>query len=293
MFPNTALIADSRGVVHTERSYFGVYRVLDIDEPQAGRILMSGTTLHGVQALAEEVATKPTSYYHPEGPLGQALTAWRARHDLRRAGVIGLGAGATACYRRPGESWTFYEIDPTVVEIARDTALFTYLQRCGNPPIELGDARLTLNRTPDGLFDILVVDAFSSDAIPMHLLTLEAMQLYLSKLAEDGILVFHISNKYFDLRPILARQAESVGSAVIAQQFRAPEDVLAEFGFSSYWLVLSRREETVAPLLEDERWQRPVAEPGTPLWTDGYSDILSVVKLSWPAVDKLFRGPED
>lgn len=273
---------DPGSLMLADRSYFGVYRVLDYDTPRPRRLLTSGTTLHGTQALSEELVTLPTSYYHPEGPLGQVIYAWRSERELKRAGVVGLGAGATACYRRPGESWTFYEIDPTVVELARNTSLFTYLDRCGNPPVVLGDARLTLSRIPDPSFDLLVIDAFSSDAIPIHLLTAEAIDLFLSTLSEDGLLVFHVSSRYFDLKPILARQAEAAGVSALSQHFQPSPEVQATFGRPSEWVVFSRKASTLERLAADERWERTIVTGDTPLWTDDYADLFSALKFRWP-----------
>jgi spermidine synthase len=213
-------------------------------------------------------------YYTEDGPFGQALAARTGPLRRDHIAVIGLGAGGTSVYRRPGEDWTYYEIDPLVRHIATATPYFTFLRDCApDARIELGDARLTLRATAQQSFDVLVLDAFSSDAIPVHLLTREAMALYLGKLRPGGIVLMHVSNRYLDLAPILARIAEELGLHLRMQQFRVKN---ANVTFSD-WVVLARSEADLGSLAGDPRWRR--LDPGSaPLWTDSFSNILDVLK---------------
>ena len=191
---------------------------------------------------------------------------------------MGLGTGALACYGKPGQTFTFFEIDPLVERIARDPALFTYLRDCGaSARIVIGDARLSLARVADHSFDLLVLDAFSSDAIPIHLLTQEALKLYFSKLTDDGIAAIHISNRYLNLEPVLGRLAEDLGLLALIRSDDEKTDEEEEQGkFSSTWVIMTRAQNSLAPFAEDERWQK--LESGPDLWTDSYSNILRLLK---------------
>jgi hypothetical protein len=197
-----------------QRSFFGVYRVFESYDKQYN-VLMHGTTLHGAQRVRSEegepVADQtPGTYYHPESPMAKTVEMVRASLAETSAapgryGIVGLGAGSLSCYSRDGESWRFFEIDPTVVGIARNPAKFTYLQTCQpRADIVIGDARLTLAKEASGSFDLIIIDAFSSDAVPVHLMTAEALKLYASKLTPTGIVLLHISNRYLDLDSVLA-----------------------------------------------------------------------------------------
>jgi hypothetical protein len=196
-----------------QRSFFGVYRVFESYEKDYN-VLMHGTTLHGAQRVRTEdgdpVADQtPGTYYHPESPMAKTIEMVRAdlatKGATGRYGVIGLGAGSLACYSKDGEAWRFFEIDPTVVGIARNPEKFTYLQTCQpRADIVIGDARLTLAKEAPDSFDLLIIDAFSSDAVPVHLMTAEALKLYASKLTPTGIVLLHISNRYLDLDSVLA-----------------------------------------------------------------------------------------
>ncbi len=256
------------------RSFFGVHRVT-LDQGGAVHVLTHGRTIHGMQHTDPARRREPMSYYTAGSPLGQSLAARIGGLRRDRIGVVGLGAGAAACHRRPGEDWVFYEIDPLVRHIARDTPYFTYLADCApDSPIEMGDARLTLKKTPNASYDVLVIDAFSSDAIPIHLLTREAVALYLDKVRDGGIVMLHISNRYLRLLPIIARIAAAGGLEIRAQTHRPPPGE----GWPSQWVVLARREADLGPLARDERWQRPVVDPTAPLWTDSFSNILDALK---------------
>ena len=193
-----------------DRSFYAVHRVVR-DSPTR-LTLVSGNTVHGVQDLSPALRHEPLSYYHRRSPIGELMTAWQGRPQRGRIGVVGLGAGTLAAYAEPGEHWTFFEIDPVVVDLARDRGLFTFLADArGEVDIVLGDGRLSLASIPDGTFGLLVFDAFSSDAVPVHLLTREAIALDLRKLAPGGLLAFHVSNRHLDLQRVLAGGATAAG----------------------------------------------------------------------------------
>ena len=209
--------------VDRTRSFFGIYTVRNSQHRQL-RELQHGTTLHGVQSLQSDYATRPTSYYAPGSGVGRVFAAApRLFGPHARMAFIGLGAGTLACYALPGQSWTAFEIDPAMVSIARDRHLFTYIDNCAPKlRIVVGDARLMLAREPAASADMLAVDAFSSDAIPVHLMTAEAFKVYLRALSIDGVLLVHISNRYLDLEPVVAAIARSEGWAARVRHY-APQ----------------------------------------------------------------------
>ena len=278
-----ALFPDRSGtVLWQERSVFGVLRVAKVAGPETVHRLIHGSTLHGQQTLDPARRREPQTYYHHDGPAGQIL-ALHAEGPVRGGvGVVGLGVGSLAAYARPSEEWTFYEIDPAVARVARDVRFFTYLADCpaGPPRVILGDARLRLREAPDGGFALLVLDAFSSDAVPVHMLTREALALYRRKLAPGGRLAFHVSNRFFDLGPALGALARDCGWAC---RFRRDLDVTAEQQRSgrspSIWAVMARCEEALGPLARDSRWRVPRVRPGESPWTDDYSNLLGRLQI--------------
>jgi spermidine synthase len=194
--------------------------------------------------------------------------------------VIGLGAGSVACYAEPGQRWDFYEIDPTVTRIARDPRYFTYLADCApDATITLGDARLSLARAT-ATYDLMILDAYSSDAVPVHLLTHEAIALYLAHLRAGGILAFHVSNRHVDLEPVLSDLAHDAGLAALIQVETAvaPEDA-ARGRIPSRWIAIARTRDDLGPLVADPRWHPLRPGNGTP-WTDERSSVLRVLRLS-------------
>lgn len=265
--------------IHTERSFFGVHRVA---RDSSGRFvqLIHGRTLHGIQSLDPRMRKIPLSYYHPSGPLGQLF---RAFGDQLRGPVagVGLGAGAIAAYGRPGQELTFFEIDPVVKRLASDPRYFTYL--ADSPAqirVELGDARLSLQAAPDAHFQLLVLDAYSSDSIPVHLLTREALQLYLRKLQPGGLLAFHISNLHLDLGPVMGALARDAGLVCLEQRDTALNEEERTSGKSpSRWVVLARTQDDVAKLAQSGRWQPNPGSPASRVWTDDYSSVLRVLDL--------------
>lgn len=270
------------------RSYFGIYEVSERYDNTA-RVLTHGTTLHGIQNLLPGTETIPTSYYAPRSGVGYALANASAMFgDRARIGVIGLGSGTLSCYHRPGQSWTFYEIDPAMVQVARNR--FSFLSRCARDArIQLGDARLTVGRQPANSLDILAVDAFSSDAVPMHLVTREALAVYGRTVQRDGIVLFHISNRYLNLRPVVADIAARGGWSAVMLQYVPTDEEEVMNATISVWIALSRNPATLARLIElsgNDRSEWEILEPteGFEGWTDDHASILPIINRPrwWP-----------
>ena len=265
-------------VLYATRTFFGVYRV---SEDLQGRYhaLAHGTTLHGLQALAPERRSEALTYFHRTGPFGQAWEALPRAASARQVAVVGLGVGTMAVYARPEQRWTFFEIDPAIERIARTPGQFSFMEACGDRcSVVIGDARISLTRVPERSYDVLVLDAFSSDSIPIHLMTREAVALYLSRLVPDGVLVMHISNRHLTLGPIVAKLAAAEGLTAV-QQIDRPGAGRPEGKTASHWIVMSRNAPSLAPLMTDARWTALTPRPGTPLWTDDFSNILSVLHV--------------
>ncbi len=256
------------------RSYFGVATV--VSEGTRHK-LQHGTTVHGWQDLQPSRRHLAQSYYERSGPIGQLLGARQAVLAHGTLGVVGLGSGALAAYGQPGETIHFFEIDQQVVRIARDPRLFTYLEDSpAGVRVTLGDGRLTLAREPARSFDVLVLDAFTSDAVPVHLLTREAVHLYLSRVRDGGVVAFHVSNRYLDLERVLADVAAAEGAVGLAQDH--PGDRAAG-GLPSRWVVLARTPQDLADLRADPRWV-PLERlrSGHRPWTDDYSDLFGALR---------------
>jgi spermidine synthase len=266
------------------RSYFGVYTVSTRDDPPA-RLLTHGTTLHGIQSLTPGAETEPTSYYARRSGVGHAMASAEVFHGANpRIGVVGLGTGTLSCYAMPGQSWTFFEIDPEMVRIARDPERFSFLSRCApTAKIVLGDARISLQRQAPGSFDVLAVDAFSSDAVPMHLLTREALQVYRRALSPGGVLLIHISNRYLDLEPVLAAAARQDGWHGAVFEYIPTLEEQARSMSMSVWVALAPQQDTLLALqissAEDAHLWRPlVGRPGFPGWSDDYATIIPLLE---------------
>ena len=273
------------------RSYFGVYTVTN-DGYRGQRRLAHGTTLHGLQSMTPEDAREPTTYYGHQSGVGLVLDKARQLAGPQAAvGIVGLGAGTLTCYRQPGQRWTIFEIDPAMVAIARDSRKFTYLAECaGDTPIVIGDARLQIEKLPPAGFDILVIDAFSSDAIPLHLVTREAIGIYARALKPGGILLIHISNRFFDLEPVLDTEARARGwSAAIRLDPGPVDDDFAALTGSS-WVALTATRERMEQLTGGLRPRKDAADPdawvplegraGFERWTDDYASTLPVLLWS-------------
>jgi SAM-dependent methyltransferase len=272
--------------IHQARSFFGALRITRDRDDKGYTELRHGTTLHGRQSLDPERRGEPLSYYYRQGPIGQVFAELDKRSDARRVAVIGLGTGTLAAYARTGDAMTFYEIDRLVRDIAFDRAYFTYVtdarDRGAALRVELGDARIRLDAVrrerPGERYDLIAVDAFTSDAIPVHLLTREAFRLYFEMLNPGGLLAVHISNRYLDLEPVVANLAAdaALGGRLIQQEDAVEVKGAAE----STWAVLARTPEALGGLARDERWTREklALDPRVGTWTDDFHNVLSVFK---------------
>lgn len=252
------------------RTFYGFYRVYDEGDL---RYFRHGETVHGLESLAGGKAGEPLAYYHRGSPIGRLLAL-----DLRRdtVGVVGLGVGSLAAYARPGERWDFFELDPEVERLARKD--FSFLSRCrGRVRVITGDARQSLGDVPDGSYDLLVLDAFAADFVPLHLVDREALALYRRKLAPGGLMVFHVSSRVFDLVPVLARLADDARLRGAYAQGAAG----AEGEFASLWLALGDGEEKIAPLVSQLGWQPLTLTPELRhrrVWTDGYVNLFHALR---------------
>ncbi len=265
------------------RSFFGVYRVRNSPDDKF-RLFYHGGILHGTQSLNPQESCVPFSYFTRGGPAGSIFEATQAKMPHGNFAIVGLGAGAMASYFQPGQTLTYYEIDPLVARIAEDTRYFTYLDRCApGTKIVLGDARLKLHGAPDHSYGLLVLDAFSGDSIPMHLITKEALALYRSKLAPGGIIAFQVSNNYFDVSPVLGNLAQDAHmTAFIAEDTNVTDAERDAGKQASRWVVMAEEPGDLDGLAADTsrgfRWQPLRGRPGSRLWTDDYSNLLGVVK---------------
>jgi spermidine synthase len=273
------IIQPSR-VLLRERNFFGVAKVTT-DVAGEYHVLTHGSTVHGAQSLDRARRREPLTYYHHSGPLGQVFAEVPAAKAGRDFAIVGLGTGSIACYGQAGQHFAFYEIDPAIERIARDPRYFTFLKDCpAEVAVILGDARLSLKSALDSCYDIMILDAFSSDAIPIHLVTREAMRLYLEKLKRGGILAFHISSRYLNLKPVLGNLAREAGLVTLARtELTLTNAERQEKKLASAWVVMARRPEDLGGLARDQRWQALPVHAGEALWTDDFSNILSV--LNW------------
>src|SRR5262245_39953013 len=279
------------GRVETVRSFFGVHKIVVTPNGQY-HVLMHGTTIHGAEKFKNDDGTpvtgqpEPITYYHKDGGIGQAITAIRERKGAPlRVAVIGLGSGTLVCASEPGEDWKFFEIDQTMVDTARDPKYFTYIQVC-EPNLEpvIGDARLTFAREPNGVYDLIIVDAYSSDAIPIHLATEEAMEIYKSKLAPQGAVVMHVSNRHLELSSVVVDIADANDLKSWVHSEDSNRD--SEYIFSTSVVVSAREETDVGKLASSDQWALTEAEDNQRVWTDDYSNVLGAV---WR---RLRRGEE-
>jgi hypothetical protein len=270
------------GRVETVRSFFGVHKIVVTPRGQY-HVLMHGTTIHGAQRFQNDdgspVAGKPEpiTYYHQSGGIGQAVTALRQRKaSPLRVAVIGLGAGTLTCASEAGESWKFFEIDQTMVDTARDPKYFSYIENC-EPDLKpvIGDARLTFAREPDGIYDLIIVDAYSSDAIPIHLATEQAMAIYKDKLAPHGAVLMHVSNRHLELASVVVGIAgvNDLKSWVYNEDSNRDN----EYIFATEVVISAREEDDVGSLASSEQWALTEADEKQRVWTDDYSNVLGAV----------------
>jgi spermidine synthase len=273
---------------NAERSFFGVYRMQFVPSRDGAgffRTLVHGTTLHGAQRLFDGKGkavddTVPTTYYYPESPMGQTIAKRReilaAQNRKGHYGIVGLGTGSSACHKQEGETWKFFEIDPVVIKIASNPKNFTFISKC-QPDIDIavGDARLTIAKEPDASFDLFIIDAFTSDAIPVHMLTLEAVKLFLDKLKPDGVVLLHTSNRYLDLNAVLGSTLRRLpeGTAGLVMHDLRSDRTRHPAQSSSTVVVFAKSEAALQPYRALDGVSE-LEEFGLSAWTDDYSDIL-------------------
>ncbi len=268
-------------ILRRERNFYGILRVTEDDKARARR-LFHGWTLHGQQSTEPGREREPTTYYLPGGPASQVFDALGARPDsgAARVAIVGLGIGGLAPYAKAGQGWTFYELDPAVEAVARDASVFTYLRDCPAASVDvvLGDARLRLADAPEHAFDLIILDAFSSDAIPVHLLTREALALYLDKRAPGGLIAYHISTRHLDLEPILGALASERGLvARIRRDLTITPEEKRLGKQPTVWVILAVSATDLGPIADDSRWK--AARANRSVWTDDRSSLLDALKI--------------
>jgi predicted O-methyltransferase YrrM len=275
-------IAKGYDAALSERSFFGVLRVSTSNDPRLGgpvHVLTHGTTLHGAQPRAAEFACRPTLYYAPTTPIGETALALRERRRPLNIGVVGLGSGAMAAYKRAEDQLTFFEIDPAVDRIARDPRWFTFISNCAEGPVRtvLGDARLTMARETPGSYDMLLIDAFSSDAVPTHLLTQEALAGYLRLLKPDGVVVLHLSNRNLDITAPAQSAARALGAPFLHKIYGEDPEAPDMAEASTEAMVLSPTRKGLDELRDKPLWDPPAPDAGVRPWTDDYVNLAGAV----------------
>jgi hypothetical protein len=281
-FAYSAVWQPGQANLETTRSFFGVHKIADSADGKY-RLLFHGTTIHGADRILNDDGSavtgraEPLAYYYRGGPISETILATRtARGRLPEVAAVGLGTGSLACYREQGESWTFFEIDPEVVRLARDPRRFRFIASCApDMPIELGDARLTLSAS-NTQYDLIVLDAFSSDAIPAHLLTREAVAGYLARLKPHGVIVMHISNRHLELSRIVAAVGAAEGLVALVKTDVSANNFSQDYKSNATVAVLARDWNDIAGISRLAGWER-VAPNGVQPWTDDYSDLISAL----------------
>jgi len=274
--------ADRTDTRKSWRSFFGVLKLSETYMPSLdGRVKMlaHGTTLHGAQAQDPRYSCQPLVYYTANTPIGQVFKAKQEESQRLRIGTVGLGTGSVAAFVRPGDHLTFFEIDPLVVRIASDPGNFSYTTLCAKSLVDyvIGDARLTVAKQPDASFDILLIDAFSSDAVPAHLLTVEAIRGYLAKLKPDGVLILHLSNRNLDLMNPAQSVARAAGGWAAVQNYRAPDkDPHGTWDSSEDAVIVAKAHAPLAGFLASGKW-RPADPFKARPWTDDYTNLAGAM----------------
>lgn len=276
------LLAHARyDATQSQRSFFGVVQIGEANIPELGgpvRFMMHGSTLHGAEAMAPGRRCAPLTYYGPSGPIGQVFARAEADHPSLSLGLVGLGIGTASVFVRPADRMRAYEIDPLIVRLARDPREFDYVHDCARGPVDvvLGDGRLSLQREPRDGFDVLLVDAFSSDSVPVHLLTVEAIRLYLRVVKPDGVVVLHLSNRNLELTAPAAAAVAEAGGASLVQTYEPPRDTPMFEDAGAIVLVAARQPQALAKFRADPRW-RPIDPHRARAWTDDYSNVIGAL----------------
>ncbi len=271
--------------LYQKRTFFGVHSVRESilinehNKQEKYHELFHGTTKHGAQRLSAKYLTTPLTYYSRQGPIGQLFKTYEPKNHDWVIGAVGLGAGALACYSQPDQHWSFFEIDPTVIEIAKNPSYFKYLELCGkNIQMVIGDARLSLQKQPASKFDLLIMDAFSSDSVPTHLLTQEAIKLYFKKLKPNGILAFHITNRHLALKKVLSDHAKHLNFSALLQEFKPKANI--PLVVATDWIIMAKNKEILAPLQQSRlgNWEKLPLYFDMKPWTDDFTNIVSIWK---------------
>ncbi|KAF3983703.1 MAG: fused MFS/spermidine synthase [Methylococcales symbiont of Hymedesmia sp. n. MRB-2018] len=271
--------------LYQQRSFFGVLSVRESvlmnenNRPERYHELFHGTTKHGAQRLATHLQTTPLTYYSRPGPMGQLFKLFDSQNHDWEIGAVGLGAGTLLCYAKPQQHWTLYEIDPLVIEVAENPKYFSYLKRCSqNSTMVLGDARLSLANEKDQYFDLLIMDAFSSDSVPTHLLTREAMALYFAKLKPNGILAFHITNRHLEIKKVISDHASHLKLSALIQEYKPQKQ--KPLVIATDWVVMARKPETLNTLAQSRlgNWQKLPLYFDIKPWTDDFTNIIGIWK---------------
>ena len=285
IFLSLGLHGLSSHTLYQGRTFFGVLAVRESvltderNQPEKYHELFHGTTKHGAERLAANLAKIPLTYYSRPGPMGQLFKAFDDTDQNWTIGIVGLGAGALVCYAKEQQDWTLYEIDPLVIDIASNPDYFSYLKLCShNTTMRVGDARLSLEKEPDQKFDLLVMDAFSSDSVPTHLLTQEALELYFKKLKPNGILAFHITNRHLLLKKVLSIHSENLHVPALIQEFKPQQNL--PLVVATDWVVMAKNQQTLAPLSLSRlgNWQKMPLYFDMKPWTDDFTNIVSIWK---------------
>lgn len=268
-----------------ERTFFGVISVREnilLNEqarPEKFHALYHGTTKHGAQRLPAKLRTTPLTYFSRPGPIGQFFAEYNNQNDNWKIAVVGLGAGTLSCYAKKNQQWKFYELDPNIVAIAQNPKYFTYLQQCSkNHAIVVGDARISIQKEADNSLDLLIIDAFSSDSIPTHLLTQEAFVLYFSKIKANGLLAFHITNRHLSLKKVISDHAKNMQFAALIQEFKPQTD--KPLVIATDWVVMANNATTLQALKQSRlgQWQHMPLYFDMTTWTDDFTNIITIWK---------------
>lgn len=276
MFGFALYLPSLNGELYHARNFFGVKHVV---RTSGYHLFTHGATLHGAESTLIPREREPLTYFTRIGPVGALFARLQPALERAHIGVVGLGIGTLACYARPGQSWTFYEIDPQVAQVATDSDLFRYISSClPKARIVLGDARLSLAREARHDDALLILDAYTSDQMPVHLLTREALAVYLRALTPHGVLAFDVSNLFFDLRPVIGTLAADAGLVAYYRFDARPDGATRVPGWSpSQWIVVARNDGDLAGLGSEPGWQRLGPSATIPLWTDDYTSQIRIL----------------
>lgn len=274
LFFQNSIWSNNKNLIAQDRNYFGIIKIYSQDDTH---FFYHGTTLHGAQPQDGEHRYMPVTYYSPGGPTSDVFAEMDRRGGNQEVGVIGLGVGSVACYKAPGRHFDFFEIDADVARYAEDPKYFTYLSGCQSPySVILGDGRLKIAEKPEGHYDLIYLDAFSSDNIPIHVMTKEAFETYFARLAPKGIITMNISNRFLDLRPVLTAIGRELGFTVYFKFHRpeATDEAISKLYTKSLFAVMAKDERDIAPYVEKYGWKPYEKEVKVRAWTDDYANII-------------------